>query len=493
MATQCSGSTRGMMSELRRTFKDVPHAISVNRTDVTLHEAFWRTDADSEDLKDPSDFLENIELRDPCYVEWRHNQAKALIQKRTQANTTESAAQHLALMQLPGSGAINEGLSIGMRVEGGSSIATELVSTMLASQIGRNMGDQVTARLYDHTGEAQPNDNHDIGITCHIAEGAQRSTAFLKIIQNADRRVLFVRNIELPTDAAAAFQNNSLSKTAFLAAEEVLSKLVTQSHLQRPELTAAHLAQVARERIFSFKPEQLSSADCLLAQAYEIDANPVLLAWRAFIRNAQFIEILEGDREQFRIEATQFVEQAMRAGGNNAQVLSLCAFVTAVMFDECETAMELAFPALESNPNSAFALQSIASVQLRNGNLKEAYDYSKRSHSIACYSAIGHWWDLSHSLVCVATGRLNEAHKLAQTASRKSPHFRPPLRALLALEAANGDLKAGQITHKRLANLEGGFSLDRFLDDPAYPVRTLRNAGLLEFNKTTKDAIRIGA
>ncbi len=36
------------------------------------------------------------------------------------------------------------------------------------------------------------------------------------------------------------------------------------------------------------------------------------------------------------------------------------------------------------------------------------------------------------------------------------------------------------VTAQKLTKIEPGFTLDRFVNDESYPVRTLRNKGLLE-------------
>ena len=49
----------------------------------------------------------------------------------------------------------------------------------------------------------------------------------------------------------------------------------------------------------------------------------------------------------------------------------------------------------------------------------------------------------------------------------------------MVLCAHAGDIKGAQRYMRQIQALEPDFTLDRFLNDPAYPVPTLRRAGLI--------------
>ena len=114
------------------------------------------------------------------------------------------------------------------------------------------------------------------------------------------------------------------------------------------------------------------------------------------------------------------------------------------------------------------------------GQGEEAYRMSSMGRSFASASAFRHWWDAHHATVCVATGRLPEAIAAAEAASFGAPSLRPAYRYLISLYAQRGDLDRANLMKERLEGLEPGFSLDRMLADPDYPVRTLRATGLLK-------------
>jgi hypothetical protein len=84
-------------------------------------------------------------------------------------------------------------------------------------------------------------------------------------------------------------------------------------------------------------------------------------------------------------------------------------------------------------------------------------------------------------------GRLDEARRTSHKSAHKAPTFIAPRRQLVALCAQSGDFENAKAHLTALETLEGGFTLDRYLNDPDYPNLTLRNAGLLDPVRKIKD------
>ena len=90
---------------------------------------------------------------------------------------------------------------------------------------------------------------------------------------------------------------------------------------------------------------------------------------------------------------------------------------------------------------------------------------------------------MGRCLTAALTGRGDEALKLAEAAHALSPEFRPPLRYLTALYAANDRPEAAMRVADRLRRLEPDFSFDRIANDAEYPISPLRWSGLLDSDK----------
>jgi hypothetical protein len=68
---------------------------------------------------------------------------------------------------------------------------------------------------------------------------------------------------------------------------------------------------------------RVDRADALLGEAYELDAKPVYLAWRAYSRIFYVGEHIHADRRRPIEEAEEYARRAIEADPHNATVLAL--------------------------------------------------------------------------------------------------------------------------------------------------------------------------
>ncbi|MBP1849126.1 hypothetical protein [Rhizobium halophytocola] len=469
---QASASLRQTLSEIRRTLKGYDHLITIDRNTVRLSAAHVVTDLEDAELHalEGRDFLEGLDVRDPEFEEWlrltrNHFAAPPSVAMPSVARPTSDTKIAIKCVSV----------SAETKIAG-------LIGEMLSNQIGQNLGEQLSAWCRTDTSETVERDpeTSDIEVKCHVCEAQEHTAAFITTTYGPHRQLLYSKAFQVSERSVDLFNSDDLARAVFEATERTVYRLPSVVHAMSPTIEASRLVQMAVGKIFSFHAGELIEADRLLDQAYQLDANPAFLAWRALIRNIQAIEMFNLDIGHLQAEARRFLDQALAAGQDNALVLSLAALVQVMLFDDACSALDLARPAMETNPNSAFALQSIAMAQMLSGNTESAYLVSQRSHHIASSSRYGHWWDLFHCLTCVASGRLEEALTHAQASSRKAPNFRPPLRNLLALYGHFGMEQEVTVVAARLRAIEHSFTIEQFLEDENYPNRTLRMAGLLE-------------
>ena len=478
---QASASLRQTLSEIRRTLKGYDHLIGIDRNTVRLSASHIVTDLEDADrhAAEGRDFLEGLDVRDPEFEEW--------------LRLMRNQFSHSAPLAAPAAQPTGTDARISIRcvsVTAETKIAG-LIGEMLSNQIGQNLGEQLSAWCRtdnSETADTEP-DNSDIEVKCHVCEAQDHTAAFITTTYGPHRQLLYSKAFSVSERSVDLFNSDDLSRAVFEATERTVSRLPSVVHSHNPTVEASRLLQLAMGKIFSFRAGELTTADGLLEQAYLLDPNPAFLAWRALICNIQAIEMFSLDVGHLQAEARRLMDQALSLGHDNALVLSLAALVQVMLFDDACSALDLARPAMETNPNSAFALQSIAMAQMLSGNTESAYLVSQRSHHIAGSSRYGHWWDLFHSLACVASGRYDEALLHAEASSRKAPHFRPPLRSLLALYGHFGREHEAALVATRLRALEHSFSIERFIDDENYPNRTLRQAGLLELSQRKLRAV----
>ncbi|TCD15262.1 transcriptional regulator [Oricola cellulosilytica] len=467
---QAGASMRQTLSELRKVFAAHPSLLRIDRENVSLAASnITIADHDSglEGFED-RDFLEGLDVKDPEFENWL---AGMRARHSRQAVPLPESGRSRAERPL-----IVECLT---QVQGDR--LAEVIADSLCVQIGESIAGQVQSRL--RAQKPGPDSEADVQIKCQVVEVEGEAVYHIRAMHVPTGDILYAKSSTISETSLSLFRSDGLAQTAFEASELVIGRLASIIDAGATPLSESKLISRALPKLFSFEPDKIRTADYLLAKAYEVNGNPSFLAWRALARNIQAIELPDDDPEPLKAEASQLIARAIADGPDNALVLSLASLVRIMLLDDALGALDLARPAVEGNSNSAFALQAIAMADMLTGDKEQAYHLSRRSHQIAGASRYGHWWDLFHSLACISSGRYEEAVRLAESAVRRAPQFRPPLRNLIALYAHLGKPEEALRVRNRLMKIETGFSITRFLEDDKYPNRTVRLAGLLDLSR----------
>ena len=171
---------------------------------------------------------------------------------------------------------------------------------------------------------------------------------------------------------------------------------------------------------------------------------------------------------------------AMEMEPLNSMVLAAIANTRLVLDQDVSSCNELARRSVGLNPSNPLAWDSLSTAKLYAGEINEAHALAVRAQKISSGSPFGFWWDFGRCLTAALTGRGGEALKLAEAAHALSPDFRPPLRYLTALYAAEDRPEAATRMANKLKKLEPDFSFDRMANDREYPISPLRWSGLLD-------------
>ncbi|MEM7753296.1 MAG: transcriptional regulator, partial [Pseudomonadota bacterium] len=201
------------------------------------------------------------------------------------------------------------------------------------------------------------------------------------------------------------------------------------------------------------------------------------------LRVIQHVELHEGRSEDLPDEARKLALLAMEREPMNSMVVAAVANTRLVLDNDVNVCMELARRSVRLNPANPLAWNSLATAKLYAGDIGEAHALAVRAQKISSGSPFGHWWDFGRCLTAALTGRKAEALQLAEAAHALSPEFRPPLRYLTALYAADERFDEAQRTAERLKKLEPDFSFERMAKDETYPISPLRWGGLLDSGK----------
>ncbi len=265
---------------------------------------------------------------------------------------------------------------------------------------------------------------------------------------------------------------------------DALAEAMTANISETQDVRDANLlTRLAIRRIFTLKPENLAEADRMLEMAEELGAGALSSAWRAQLRVIQHVELHQGRSENLPDEARKLAVLAMEREPMNSMVLAAVANTRLVLDNDVNSCMELARRSVRLNPANPLAWDSLATAKLYAGDIGEAHALAVRAQKISSGSPFGHWWDFGRCLTAALTGRKAEALQLAEAAHALSPEFRPPLRYLTALYAADERFEDAQRTAERLQKLEPDFTFERMAKDETYPISPLRWGGLLDSGK----------
>lgn len=455
---QAAGSLRQALVDLRKSLDRHEAVLLADREWVGLDTA-GVTIATVEGRE----FLEGISVRDPAFLRWVESQrrrdiALAAPGAPAPAETDAPVVIRIGTTNLPGTGC---------------GIIAEIVSSRIAADIS----DHVTAQIVSGPAGRR---SCDFDVTCNVVEDNGICLAFIKVVHEPTQRVLFAKDCRFVGTAASLVGSEALISAAYEAAERTVARAPHVLGLARVATKSAALGQLALHRMFSFDESQLAEADRLMEAAWEVEENPVHLAWRGLLQMVKAIEQPQALRPDLHDLADRLTHHALERDDGNATVKALVAQTQAMLFNDARAAGAAATKALAENPRNPYALLAMAVAQTLAGEGEEAYRLSRLGRTYAERSAFRHWWDAHHATVCIATGRYDEAIAAAEAARFAAPSLRPAYRFLLSLYAKRGDLIKAEEMRAKLEALEPGFTIDKMLGDPAYPVRTLRRTGLLK-------------
>ena len=237
----------------------------------------------------------------------------------------------------------------------------------------------------------------------------------------------------------------------------------------------AALHRIVRQ-IFTFDSAAMLAADRDLASfGSEL---PTTLGWHLLLRMILRVECAAQADQEFLEQTRDLLERALLVGANDTMVLCAAAHACIKIFDRPDEAVLLARRALDRSWANPFALDVLSDALLLQGRTEESYGLALQAQAIGQSTSISHFFDMGLCLASVATGRLDDALRLARQAASLAPNFRPPLRyAGILMAAANRHHEANAM-FDRLRRIEPGFAISFVAEDEFYPVATIRRAGL---------------
>ena len=469
-ADKASTSLRQSLSEIRRSLGDLRDILVSDRRSVTL-------DLEAVELVPAAhgaEFLEGIQLLDGDHgvAEWleHHRSAVAAVAPQ-QAILTETYVQR----SIPARPVVL------FQTLSDKNSDLGLIEDIFVDCVARSMRETLSAEVRVEGVSADPNafrvevqayrgEGNAVGIRSRVRHGAPETLVWSGMTSTQLHGAPPVEDLQIV----------SLGNQLIDALAEAMTGHITDTQDIRD---ANLLTRLAIRRIFTLKPENLLEADKMLQSAEELGAGALSSAWRAQLRVIQHVELHNGRSEDLPAEARKLALNAMEREPMNSMVVAAVANTRLVLDNDVNSCMELARRSVRLNPANPLAWNSLATAKLYAGDIGEAHALAVRAQKISSGSPFGHWWDFGRCLTAALTGRKAEALQLAEAAHALSPEFRPPLRYLTALYAADERFDDAIRTAERLKKLEPDFSFERLATDETYPISPLRWGGLLDSGK----------
>ena len=466
---QASGSLRQLLTTLRKELGDAAEVVGANRNDIWLEEGRVSTDtpAAGDDAPD-REYLEGLRVPDPEFNVW--------LQRTRDKHVRLSGAVPPQPARRPAGGTAFQvpfGLPVYCVASEGP-VQDRILAQAVADQIGQNLEEVLPVWRTD-----MPPQGDYLEVTTSLVHDGDTRVLFARVVHIGSARVVFTH---FRPDRNRTSYDEIEELVAEFAHEVTTRVTAALPHVlpgDREETQAMATAHLARKRLFTYEPSGILEATALMRRARELWDSGVNASWLAFAKMTEAVECLAPVAEDARDEIEAEIARALEIAPENGEVHALSALVQLMMLDDIGAGVQTAEDAMRRNPNSLLVRQTLAVATAASGRHETAYQMSARCRPGAARASTGHLWDLYHALVCISTGRLEEARAAAHRAVQRSPDFRAPRRLLIGLHAHAGDLVSARAQFAELRKREPDLTPEVFFQDPAYPVRTLREAGLL--------------
>jgi hypothetical protein len=243
---------------------------------------------------------------------------------------------------------------------------------------------------------------------------------------------------------------------------------------------SAVLAASAVRKMFSMQQSELVVAGRLLDRAIALRPRGLYYAWRAQWATICMIELHSKEAAILRATASSDITSALALEPMNSNVLACASNVRRAFDKDFEAALLLARQSILANPSNPLGWWALASAQLYCGRKDEAYRSAVKAQAFSDQTSLQAWADFQLSLTAAINQFYDVAVSFGVSAHTLAPHFRAPLRYLIAVSARSGQIATGRRATQKLRSLEPNFTVKQFWIDPTYPVSIMRSSHLVE-------------
>jgi len=469
---QASGSLRQALHDLKQELGPYATVLKASRTAVFLQSNAIKLKEKPKGPTSEIEFLMGIDLKDPEFEEWLREMRAFHAAPRETALQTHTLQRRPVQVALLGSTSENSDLNF-----------LEAIFLDLAQRSLSEVLDVEFSFALPSRNDLEVDRRVDILLQVRGIERLNGDRWLRVTLEDPKTlRNHWSHQVSVPPEDALSTENHACSTLVYRTVERFVS-LVQSENLAQPastEFDANRLAASAFKKMFTMRVENVEDAYELLTAAIEVRPRGLFDAWRAQVNILRHVEQQNLDFDGLRSESTALIRRALEAEPMNSNVLAAAANTRLIFENDTLQAGTLARQSVVLNRSNPLAWWSWSNANLYGGNFDVAYSSAITAQALGTQSSIEFWTAFQAALTAAVQGRMNEAISFSTLSNALSPSFRPPLRYLAAIAARTGRIEDAVRSLSRLSELEAGFSVDRMVNDPSYPVSMMRRAKLIE-------------
>lgn len=469
---RASGSLRQALNSLRRL--GMGEVIGSDRSEIWIDTAQVLTDL-TDGSPDDGNLLEGIDAGDEQFEEW-------LRERRARAGAPSPSAPTIrrrpAIFLHPSE-----------KVSGIDWIA----SRMLGLRIAKDVAALLAGTCYDSPRGGATG----ITLECHVSSDNTNQMVSFRCLRESDGRLIHSGDLHFACAGDGQPMADRLAALSHSISMRLARRISQTLAPEQPAFLAGSLLDNARRNLMAFTPEARAMADRQLCRAYDLAPDGVFLAYRALNAMIGSIE----DRNSDTREAADLVQMLGRKAlespqcGGHARALVALAMLMAPDGDSSDKAVSLLPLVVDSDTVTSRLVRALLTSW--RGDHAKAIAQSGSAMAAVGDDDLLPLWHLYHCLIAAAAGEIQDAILAGERALCGRPSFQGALRQMVVLYGSRDDQVAAQTSFELLRNAEAEVSIEELLQDPEYPVTTMRRAGILEraatFLHGRMDELRCGA
>jgi DNA-binding SARP family transcriptional activator len=286
----------------------------------------------------------------------------------------------------------------------------------------------------------------------------------------AGNRVVWAQRFDHDDADVLALQDAVAAATAAQIEPEILLREAERNASRPPgEVGAPELVLRALPLLRRFDRETFVHAGLLLKQAATLDAVCAPAhAWGALWQVLRVEQGWADDASRAAAEAGRLAGRAVILDPQDARGLAIAGLVRALLHHRLREAVSLHEKALAFNPNLAMAWALAARTLAHLGRLDAAEQHLQRYRQLAPLDPFAPLFDATLPLLALLRHEHQEAARLGRAVAEISPVAVAPLKPYLAALGHLGANSEAARVRRRLAAIEPGFSIARFLAGPPW-------------------------